>query len=48
MYRTAINARIIPPTRAKIGPRSARVVCVPVATLATKSLAVYPTEKNSI
>jgi len=38
--RIAIKARIIPPTTANTGPKSATVDCVPVATLASKSLAV--------
>jgi len=38
--RIAIKARIIPPTTAKTGPKSATVACVPVATLASNSLAV--------
>ena len=38
--RIAIKARIIPPTTANTGPKSATVDWVPVATLASKSLAV--------
>lgn len=46
--RIPIKARIIPPTTAKTGPRSATVLCTPVATDAKSVEAVYPVEKNSI
>jgi len=47
-YLATTKAKIIPTTTSSTGPRLAKVVCVAVATFATKSLAEYPLENISI